>query len=306
MEFTGLHSIFPQGKQPSLFDSPAEWYLKARQSVRKFTVCQLGLSIFSSEKSNKYVAHSYNFFLFPTTFGLMDSEFSFQASSIKFLTHYGFEYSKFLKDGIPYMNEEQKKTLQQHLLTGSWSIRSALDKDRLKVVIEEVTRWVPSAEEGDFMVLHDIKGFQIFDVQLILRQALLDIWTIPTGDQEVTVKKVNPRHRWQLENTSFDLCRKEHVLLSAQGFTNLFQTLVKAKKPLVGHNMMMDLLHLHDKFYKPLPESYEEFKRNIQSLFPILIDTKNVTKAIWKVNNKNLLWKMKCLLYTLWMSPTWP
>uniref|UniRef100_A0A8D0GK71 PARN like ribonuclease domain containing exonuclease 1 n=1 Tax=Sphenodon punctatus TaxID=8508 RepID=A0A8D0GK71_SPHPU len=212
----------------------------------------------------------------------MDSEFSFQASSIKFLTHYGFEYSKFLKDGIPYMNEEQKKTLQQHLLTGSWSIRSALDKDRLKVVIEEVTRWVPSAEEGDFMVLHDIKGFQIFDVQLILRQALLDIWTIPTGDQEVTVKKVNPRHRWQLENTSFDLCRKEHVLLSAQGFTNLFQTLVKAKKPLVGHNMMMDLLHLHDKFYKPLPESYEEFKRNIQSLFPILIDTKNVTKAIWK------------------------
>ncbi|XP_044864349.1 poly(A)-specific ribonuclease PNLDC1 [Mauremys mutica] len=282
MEFTGLHSVFPQGKQPSLFDSPAEWYLKARRSVQKFTVNQLGLSIFSNEESNKYVAHSYNFFLFPTTFGVMDSEFSFQASSIQFLTHYSFDYNKFLKDGIPYTNEVQEKKLQQGLLTGNWKVRSTLDKDKVKKVIDDVTRWVPSAEEGGSMVLHDISGLQIFEVQLILRQALPDVWTEPFGDQKVMVKKVSPRHRWCLENSSYDCCRKELVLLSARGFTNLFQTLVEAKKPMVGHNMLMDLLHLHDKFYKPLPESYEEFKKNIHSLFPVLIDTKHVTKSIWK------------------------
>ncbi|CAM5133483.1 unnamed protein product [Natator depressus] len=310
MEFTGLHSVFPQGKQPSLFDSPAEWYLKARRSVQKFTVNQLGLSIFSNEKSNKYVAHCYNFFLFPTTFGVMDSEFSFQASSIQFLTHYGFDYNKmwssilsctedvrpcvgvgslgtqirkwFLKDGIPYMNQVQEKKLQQGLLAGNWKVRSTLDKDKVKKVIDDVTCWVPSAEEGDSMVLHNISGFQLFEVQLILRQAIPDVWTEPFGDQKVMVKKVSPRHRWCLENSSYDCCRKELILLSARGFTNLFQTLVEAKKPVVGHNMLMDLLHLHDKFYEPLPESYEEFKRNIHSLFPVLIDTKNVTKSIWK------------------------
>lgn len=26
-----------------------------------------------------------------------------------------------------------------------------------------------------------------------------------------------------------------------------------SKQPLVGHNMMMDLLHLHEKFFRPLP-----------------------------------------------------
>ncbi|XP_073193933.1 poly(A)-specific ribonuclease PNLDC1 isoform X2 [Lepidochelys kempii] len=282
MEFTGLHSVFPQGKQTSLFDSPAEWYLKARRSVQKFTVNQLGLSIFSNEKSNKYVARCYNFFLFPSTFGVMDSEFSFQASSIQFLTHYGFDYNKFLKDGIPYMNQVQEKKLQQGLLAGNWKVRSTLDKDNVKKVIDDVTCWVPSAEEGDSMVLHNISGFQLFEVQLILRQAIPDVWTEPFGDQKVMVKKVSPRHRWCLENSSYDCCRKELILLSARGFTNLFQTLVEAKKPVVGHNMLMDLLHLHDKFYKPLPESYEEFKRNIHSLFPVLIDTKNVTKSIWK------------------------
>nr|XP_056709285.1 poly(A)-specific ribonuclease PNLDC1 [Euleptes europaea] len=282
MEFTGLHSAFSPGGQPSLYDYPAEWYQKARRSVQQFTVCQLGLSIFSSENSNKYTAHSYNFFLFPATFGQMDSEFSFQAFSIKFLTHYGFDFNKFLKDGIPYMNEAREKKLQQELLSGDWIVHSVTDKDKLKEVIDKVTCWVSSAEEGESMVLHDIYGFQMFEIQLVLRKALQDIWTVPLGSQEVMVKKISPRSRWLLENTFYDSCQREQILLSARGFTNLFQTLVKAKKPLVGHNMLMDLLHLHDKFYNPLPEVYEEFKKNIHILFPILIDTKNVAKAIWK------------------------
>lgn len=32
-------------------------------------------------------------------------------------------------------------------------------------------------------------------------------------------------------------------------------------------------------------ESYDQFKQNVHSLFPVLIDTKNVTKDIWKVKN---------------------
>lgn len=147
--------------------------------------------------------------------------------------------------------------------------------------------------------------------------------------------------------TSESLCRKL-----------LQQAVMFFQQPLVGHNMFMDLCHLHDKFYKPLPgnavciccpclcprcllplqqgweaghsapqqvalqclvlvtssalcwsrasflgwnavgfssvswrfypcvllsESYEEFKRNIHNLFPVLIDTKTVTKSIWRV-----------------------
>uniref|UniRef100_A0A663E5H0 Poly(A)-specific ribonuclease PNLDC1 n=1 Tax=Aquila chrysaetos chrysaetos TaxID=223781 RepID=A0A663E5H0_AQUCH len=287
MEFTGLHSTFPQNNQPSsgfvhsLFDSPAERYLKARQSVQRFTVTQLGLAIFSNENSNKYVVHSYNFFLFPSMLGVTDVEFTLSASSIQFLSHYGFDYNKFLKDGIPYMNEVQEKILSQHLLEGSWKVSSALDRDVLKKAIDEVTRWIGAAEEEETMILQDLSGSQIFEVQLVLRQALPNVWTQPLGDK-VMVKKVSPQHRQLLENSPDDCCQKELILLSARGFTNLFQTLVKAKKPLVGHNMLMDLMHLHDKFYKPLPESYEEFKRNIHNLFPVLIDTKTITKSIWK------------------------
>ncbi|KFZ53302.1 Poly(A)-specific ribonuclease PARN-like domain-containing protein 1, partial [Antrostomus carolinensis] len=280
MEFTGLHSIFLQNKKPSLFDSPAERYLKVRQSVQRFTVTQLGLAIFSNENSNHYLyLSSREIFLFILA---TDVEFTLSASSIQFLSHYGFDYNKFLKDGIPYMNEAQEKILIQHLLAGSWKVSSALDRNVLKKAIDEVTRWITAAEEDETMILQDLSGYQLFEVQLVLRQALQNVWTEPLGDKKVMVKKVSPQLRQLLEDSPYDYCQKEFILLCARGFTDLFQTLVKAKKPLVGHNMLMDLMHLHDKFYKPLPESYEEFKRNIHNLFPVLIDTKTVTKSVWK------------------------
>ncbi|XP_011905773.1 PREDICTED: poly(A)-specific ribonuclease PARN-like domain-containing protein 1 isoform X4 [Cercocebus atys] len=288
IEFTGLRSNLSGPQQISLFDLPSEWYLKTRQSIQQFTVCQIGLSVFSAieGEANKYIAHSCNFFLFPTTFGILDSEFSFQASSVQFLNQYGFNYNKFLKNGIPYMNEEQEKKIRHDILTGNWRVRSSPDKDQIKAVIDKVTRWLDLAKEGDWMTLPGIAGFQAFEVQLVLRQALPDIWTV-LKDEGVVVKKVSKQHRWYLQNTSCDQesCWKENILLSARGFSVFFQMLVKAQKPLVGHNMMMDLLHLHEKFFRPLPESYDQFKQNIHSLFPVLIDTKNVTKDIWKEMN---------------------
>ncbi|XP_004674225.1 PREDICTED: poly(A)-specific ribonuclease PARN-like domain-containing protein 1 [Condylura cristata] len=271
IEFTGLRSHVSQPQQISLFDLPSEWYLKTRHSIQQFTICQIGLSVFSSieGETNKYVAHSCNFFLFPTTFGTLDSEFSFQASSVQFLNQYGFDYNKFLKKGIPYMNEEQERKMKQSILTGNWRGRSSLDKDQIKVVIDEVTRWLDLAEEGDWMTLPGVSGFQAFEVQLVLRQALPEIWTV-LKDKGVVVKKVSRQHRWYLEHASCDResCWKEKILLSARGFSVFFQMLVKAQK---GVAVSLGLL-----------ESYDEFKLNIHNLFPVLIDTKNVTKDVWK------------------------
>ncbi|NXB88435.1 PNDC1 ribonuclease, partial [Vidua chalybeata] len=281
MEFTGLHSTYLQNNEPSLFDSPVERYLKARQSVQRFTLVQLGKCGSDTESDlPRYVVHSYNFFLFPSTLGIRDVEFTLSASSIQFLSHYGFDYNKFLKDGIPYMNEVQEKIFRQHLLAGTCT--SNADRDVLKKAIDEVTSWIAAAKEEDTMILQDLNGYHMIEVQLVLRQALENVWTEPLEDKKVMVKKVSPEHRQLLENSPYDHCQKKLILLSARGFTNLFQILVKVKKPLVGHNMLMDLMHLHDKFYRPLPESYEEFKRNIHNLFPVIIDTKTVTKSMQK------------------------
>ena len=38
----------------------------------------------------------------------------------------------------------------------------------------------------------------------------------------------------------------------------------------------MDLLFLHEKFYRPLPPKLKEFKKNINRLLPSIFDTKNI------------------------------
>lgn len=40
----------------------------------------------------------------------------------------------------------------------SCAVSSSLDKDQIKVVIDEVTRWLDLAEEGDWMTLPGITG----------------------------------------------------------------------------------------------------------------------------------------------------
>ncbi|GCC39191.1 hypothetical protein chiPu_0022930, partial [Chiloscyllium punctatum] len=42
--------------------------------------------------------------------------------------------------------------------------------------------------------------------------------------------------------------------------------------------MLLDLMYLHDKFYRPLPESFVEFKTSTHKLFPSVFDTKHISK----------------------------
>lgn len=57
----------------------------------------------------------------------------------------------------------------------------------------------------------------------------------------------------------------------------------EAKLPIISHNGIFDLMHLYDKFYEPLPEKLEDFKKNMNALFPHIYDTK------YMLSNSHLL-----------------
>lgn len=43
------------------------------------------------------------------------------------------------------------------------------------------------------------------------------------------------------------------LLDSFLGFSKVFKLLVELKKPIVGHNILLDLMYMYKLFYKPLP-----------------------------------------------------
>ncbi|XP_043920402.1 poly(A)-specific ribonuclease PNLDC1-like [Protopterus annectens] len=266
-----------------LFDSIEERYMKLRSSVQKFTVSQIGVSVFKKKNGvpNRFVSQCYNFYLFPVCFAQIDTEFSVQASSSAFLSSYGFDFNKLFKKGIPYLNDVQEAALQNKLATGVFAIYRLLSGDQLKSFINVVTEWIVTAEEGSSIVLSGLSGLQVYDLQIILRRAIPTVWTELKSTTEVAVYKVSVEKRKILE-TSADCTLIEKAVNFARGFTNLFRILVEAHKPLVGHNLFLDLLYLHEKFYRPLPESYSEFKNNICCLFPCVIDTKIIARVTWK------------------------
>ena len=43
------------------------------------------------------------------------------------------------------------------------------------------------------------------------------------------------------------------------GFALVVEELIKAKKPLIGHNMIYDIIYLYNQFVDDLPQTYLEF-----------------------------------------------
>lgn len=60
--------------------------------------------------------------------------------------------------------------------------------------------------------------------------------------------------------------------------SRVFAALRSAQIPLVVHNGLLDLLHLHDKFLGDLPETYQEFAAAWASQFPLLFDTRLIAQ----------------------------
>ncbi|GFN95191.1 poly(a)-specific ribonuclease parn-like domain-containing protein 1, partial [Plakobranchus ocellatus] len=69
-------------------------------------------------------------------------------------------------------------------------------------------------------------------------------------------------------------------VLEMLGFTRVFRLLMGLTTPIVGHNLLMDLIFMYEKFHQPLPEVYPQFKQDIHRLFPNIYDTKHISHCL--------------------------
>ena len=55
------------------------------------------------------------------------------------------------------------------------------------------------------------------------------------------------------ENKEKDKSLEEDMLDSLLGFSRLFKLLVELQKPIVGHNLLLDLMLMYNQFHEQLP-----------------------------------------------------
>jgi len=281
--------------KPSLFDSGEERYRKLRHIVKTATLTQFGLSAFEDVSTladggteSRYVAHTFNFYLYPKAYGPIDTSFKCQSSSLEFLCQHSFDFNKFVYGGVPFLNRSQRDLLSSYLESQSSlaGLDRQLDEDCLQAICSRVAEWIVKAQEltedaGEnarlsAMTIPAEKTVGEFTIHAELRQRFPEnLWTRFGENGQVIVVKVSKERRAELELGEQDEL-KERTLDFLTGFSRIFDLIVEEQKPVVGHNLFMDLLFLHEKFYLPLPTKLKDFKKNINRLFPSIFDTKNI------------------------------
>lgn len=184
------------------------------------------------------------------------------------------------------MNAKEEKILRKNLDSGAIfeGLARDVDEQELQEICSKVADWLTQHPKEGSIALHPSRHVPDFIVTQEILKRFPQVWA-GVKDNKVVVEKVSAETRFSRR----DKQRKEEetrILEQHLGFTRLFRTIVKCKKPLVGHNNFTDLILIYEKFHKPLPESYAAFKEELHYLFPVVFDTKHIVNNIRRAFEK--------------------
>ncbi|XP_059057054.1 pre-piRNA 3'-exonuclease trimmer-like isoform X2 [Achroia grisella] len=282
-----------------LFDTNEKRYDNIKTELSKIIMTQVGLTMFQYERDlDTYVAVGYTFHLCPQMVGDVHQSFVFQASTLNFLCKHKFDFNKFIYEGLPYLSKAEEEHIRQQLTDGTLfsNLSRMIDIGEEKEVQQycsEVAKWlINSTDETIYL---DIKNPILrYIVHNELRIRFPDVLT--TDSLGNSNKVLIYRDKNVISATSASATVLEENLLShLLGFSQIIHLLVSYQKPIIGHNIFLDIVLLHNQFIGPLPNNYSTFKKNITAMFPIIFDTKYISYEMAKMLTFNEVWKTNTL-----------
>ena len=85
-----------------------------------------------------------------------------------------------------------------------------------------------------------------------------------------------------------------------ESVTDHFSALEQKKTMLVGHNLFLDLVYFYKCFFGPLPKDVKDFIPLLQTMFPVIFDTKyladdlNNNSPTYKSSLEDIVQEMEC------------
>uniref|UniRef100_A0AAR2JR78 Poly(A)-specific ribonuclease PARN n=1 Tax=Pygocentrus nattereri TaxID=42514 RepID=A0AAR2JR78_PYGNA len=250
-----------------------------------FLLFQFGLCTFRYDQAqSKYLTKSFNFYIFPKPFSRTSPDIKFicQSSSIDFLASQGFDFNKVFRSGIPYLNQDEEAQLREQYEERRNQMNGSGTPSYISPLSGKGPVNVPD-EHKDFInrvivLLYFYSSFSLRFQRKLIFQTLnwkypkgLHVETVETEKKErfIQVSKVDEEERRRIEQQKQE--REQEELNDAVGFSRVIHAISKSGKLVVGHNMLLDVMHTIHQFYCPLPE-YLKMKRELWSAFvPITV-----------------------------------
>lgn len=187
------------------------------------------------------------------------------------------------------MNKNQESELRTKLNNNGISDMQSNFSMELESLFETsndyINKWFLNAVEDDILETPEFNKYVetrnyeiLYFVHKNFRRKFKNLWTYIENDQ-FYLKKVSNEKYCQLEK-SHNL--NEELISNLLGFTKIFRLLTSLRTPIVGHNLLQDILLMIESFECSLPYSYQSFKQLALELFPVIFDTRTIGYEILK------------------------
>ena len=284
LELTGIANNFR-----NFLDSPSDRYNKLKLSSEKFKIIQIGLVTWLKIEDNnkeKYIAKPYNFFVFPNE-DCGNLQINCEISSMIFNREHGMDFNKWIRKGINYLNTKQYKKLAENILENNINLYDPDEPKKFKNVSlyrdEEKEKYNDFQKKFSEFIFNDnetifkIEKLPRFFLTYILNNTQKEIRnkiyiTQNKETNETIFKKIKEEEKQGLINS--ESLEKINKLNKSKGMKNIFDSITKNKKIIVGHNCSLDILFCISHFGDPLPNSFPDFKKMIINYFGGIYDTK--------------------------------
>ncbi|CAD5115708.1 DgyrCDS4653 [Dimorphilus gyrociliatus] len=260
-EFSGIY--IKNVESTSLFDIAQDRYRKLREIAKAFEIIQAGVCCLKEESPGIFTVTCYNFYTFPLTFNRLRRQFRVDSEALEFLTRNGFDMQKWM-NGISLMNDNEEELY--------WESNRRLSHS-VNTIFSMISEWVTNAKEGESITIAERQEAFGEILHEEIRERFNNVWTYDSAQGYVQVIKKNKKDVRALKESINSEIETERIL----GFTTVFREMIAAKKPIIGHNCLADLIFLFEKCYKSLPNSLKLFKAELHELFPIIYDTKQIS-----------------------------
>ncbi|KAF9273753.1 hypothetical protein BGZ68_001241 [Mortierella alpina] len=280
-EFSGLHTEPNKRTQQTTLD---EGYEELRKSATQFLTVQIGITTFTFDPRNgTYLAKPFNFFIFPTTatgYSPQGRCFLTEASSLDFLAKNRFDFNKWVYQGVHYMTKAEEEVYSRERTKMANNEFETIAVDAMNAqwiadVIASIKAWKVDGKAMNFINIQTHNAYQ----RRLVYQEVRRLWPTElhargqSGHINIT-KTTEKQLEIQQQQRQVEVQRDVE---NSIGFRAVIDLLSACGKPIVGHNIVIDLAYILAQFVGPLPPTMEEYKKMIHDTFPNVMDTKYVS-----------------------------
>lgn len=288
---------FAEGRPPSYLHDVEDRYEELLENSREFVINQFGLSTFTWD-GGCYKAKTFNFYTFPRPFEEWSPRFLSEAGSLEFLSEHGFDFNKWIRDGISFMpgTLRDKKLTSLDYTRQRNEIVPVSEEDKMMVADLKlmVRKWLHE-EESSELYLNPVNSFQRALQYQELRKDQFGASDAPGFYTEKVIVNAGRAFIKLVRASSEEVRKREERLLEqrrkavhdAAGFAAVMDMIRDSRKPAVGHNLAFDVAYSLNCFVSPLPLTWEEYRQLVQWQFPGgVFDTKHIATNLFGASSE--------------------